>query len=405
MNDANDIILFDLIAGAVIVSAIMVRSWLVKFGLPSMGGFLVLGFCLKLADDRWAFLSPNGTVVIEFLASIGVFALLFRVGLESNLHGLMRKLPQAMPIWIGNVVLSGIPAYLVSFYLLDIALIPSLFIAVALTATSVAVSAEVWREANALDSRNGETFVDVAELDDLSGVALMALLIAVAPALRAGDNDATLAAVSAALGIITLKAAGFVGLFVLIARYGQRWISSILKKTRPPDSILFIIGTGLVISALASLFGFSMAIGGFFAGIVFSRDPEAVKLESSFLPFHALFAPFFFIAIGLRVDPGSLMSAFGLGGALLVVAILGKVVGAGGPALMTTGSAGALLIGVSMVPRAEIAMVIAQQGHDMGEWAMPAAVYSALALISIVTCIISPIFVRWIIRKHPQSLG
>ena len=50
-------------------------------------------------------------------------------------------------------------------------------------------------------------------------------------------------------------------------------------------------------------------------------------------------------------------------------------------------------------------MVIAQQGHDMGEWAMPAAVYSALALISIVTCIISPIFVRWIIRKHPQSLG
>ena len=72
---------------------------------------------------------------------------------------------------------------------------------------------------------------------------------------------------------------------------------------------------------------------------------------------------------------------------------------------MTTGSAGALLIGVSMVPRAEIAMVIAQQGHDMGEWAMPAAVYSALALISIVTCIFSPIFVRWIIRKHPQSLG
>lgn len=147
-----------------------------------------------------------------------------------------------------------------------------------------------------------------------------------------------------------------------------------------------------------------MAIGGFFAGVIFSRDPEVVKLETSFLPLHALFAPFFFIAVGLRIDPGSLASAFSLGGALLVVAVFGKVVGAGWPALMTTGYAGATLIGISMVPRAEIAMVIAQQGSDLGDWAMPAEVYSSLAMISVVTCFISPLGIRWIIRKFPQSL-
>ncbi len=138
--------------------------------------------------------------------------------------------------------------------------------------------------------------------------------------------------------------------------------------------------------------------------MIFSRDPEAVKLETSFLPLHALFAPFFFIAIGLRIDPASLASALGLGGALLVVAILGKIIGAGCPALMTTGVSGAALIGISMVPRAEIAMVIAQQGNDLGDWAMPAEVYASLAMISVVTCLISPLGMRWIIRKFPQSL-
>jgi Kef-type K+ transport system membrane component KefB len=405
MNDIGEIVLLDLLAGAFIVGAILVRSWFGRIGVPSLVGFLIVGFSLRLANDNWMFISEQGSVAIEFLASIGVFVLLFRVGLESDLHGLLDKLPRATPIWIGNVVLSGIPAYLVSFYLLSLANIPSLFIAAALTATSVAVSAEVWREADALRSPNGETFVDVAELDDLSGVALMALLIAVAPVLRNGDNGASLAAVATASIILLMKAAGFVALLYLVARYGKRYISQILKKTGAPDSILFIAGTGLLISALASVFGFSIAIGGFFAGVIFSRDPDAVKLETSFLPLHALFAPFFFVAIGLKIDPGSLASALSLGGVLLVVAVLGKVIGAGWPALMTTGYAGATLIGISMVPRAEIAMVIAQQGSELGDWAMPAEVYSSLAMISVVTCILSPIGIRWMIRKYPQSLG
>ena len=404
MSDASEIILLDLLVGVFIVCAILVRSWLARIGVPSLVGFVVLGFFLRLANDNWTFISQHGLTVIEFLASIGVFVLLFRIGLESNLHGLISKLPRAAPIWIGNVVLSGLPAYLVSFYLLDLANIPSLFIAVALTATSVAVSAEVWREANALNSPNGETFVDVAELDDLSGVALMALLIGVAPVLRAGDTDATLAAVTTTSVILMLKAAGFLIFCYLVVRYGQPYISRILKKTGEPDSILLVVGFGLLIAVLASILGFSMAIGGFFAGVIFSRDPEAVKLETSFLPLHALFAPFFFIAVGLRIDPGSLASALSLGGALFVVAVVGKIIGAGWPALMTTGLAGATLIGISMVPRAEIAMVIAQQGNDLGDWALPAEAYSSLAMISVVTCLIAPLGIRWIIRKYPQSL-
>ncbi len=404
MTDANFIALLDLSVGAFILGSILVRAWFARIGVPSLIGFLILGFLLRFANDSLALLSQQGLDVLDFLARIGVFVLLFRVGLESNLQGLISKLPRAAPIWIGNVVLSGLPAYFVSIHFLDLANLPSLFIAVALTATSVAVSAEVWREAKALNSPNGETFVDVAELDDLSGVALMALLLAVAPVLRTGDNDDALAVVATESVVLVLKAAGFLAVCYLIARYGETYISKVLKRTGEPDSILLVIGCGILVAALGSFFGFSMAIGAFFAGLIFSKDPEAVKLETLFLPLHALFAPFFFIAIGLRIDPQSLGSAIGIGGVLLGVAVLGKIVGAGWPALRTTGLAGAALIGVSMVPRAEIAMVIAQQGKDLGDWAMPAEVYSALALISVVTCLAAPVAIRWIIRRFPRSI-
>ena len=267
MTDANFIALLDLCVGAFILGSILVRAWFARIGVPSLIGFLILGFLLRLANDNLALLSQQGLDVLDFLARIGVFVLLFRVGLESSLQGLISKLPRAAPIWIGNVVLSGLPAYFVSIHFLDLANLPSLFIAVALTATSVAVSAEVWREAKALKSPNGETFVDVAELDDLSGVALMALLLAVAPVLQTGDNDATLAVVATESVVLVLKAAGFLAACYLIARYGETYISKVLKRTGEPDSILLVIGCGILVAALGSFFGFSMAIGAFFAGL------------------------------------------------------------------------------------------------------------------------------------------
>jgi Kef-type K+ transport system membrane component KefB len=98
MTDINDIVLFDLVAGVCIVRAILVCSWLARIGVLSLVGFLVLGFLLRIANDEWGFISPQGSDALEFLASIGVFVLLFRVGLESNLHGLLSKLPRATPI-------------------------------------------------------------------------------------------------------------------------------------------------------------------------------------------------------------------------------------------------------------------------------------------------------------------
>lgn len=90
-------------------------------------------------------------------------------------------------------------------------------------------------------------------------------------------------------------------------------------------------------------------------------------MKSPFAPLYEFFIPFFFVGIGLNIDPKSLTVALRLGSILLVVAALGKIIGNGGPALITLGWRSSVLIDVSMVPRAEIAMIIMKRGGSLGK--------------------------------------
>jgi Kef-type K+ transport system membrane component KefB len=348
-------------------------------------------------------ISAQGQVVFEFLGSIGVITLLFQVGLESDFRGLVEKLPRASPIWIANVALSGLLAYWLAHDLFGVGLIPSLFVAAAFTATSVAVSVTVWREAHALGSPNGELLLDVAELDDISAVAFMAFLFAIVPTLRTGDGPSLIAVLADAGVIFVVKAVAFGAFCLIFARYAEHHIVKFIKAAPRPGPILLVAGIGILIAGMAGLLGFSLAIGVFFAGLVFSRDPDVVRRETLFEPIHEFFMPFYFIGVGLSMDPRSLISATALGAALLVVAILGKVMGAGGPAVFTAGWSGAVLIGISMVPRAEIALVIAREGQGLGDWAIPPEVYSAVVLVAAVTCTLAPIAVRLLLGRWPQK--
>ena len=403
MENPHALPLLDLLIGVVIILAILFKSAFERLGLPALAGFIVLGFLLRIADDAVNLISADGHVVLEFLGRIGVFTILFRVGLESDLPGLVEKLPRATPIWISNVVLSGVPAYWVAHHWLEVPLIPSLFIAIALTATSIAVMAEIWNEAGAITSANGELMLDVAELDDVSAVALVALLLALVPVLHGETGGTITGALFDASATFLVKAFIFGAFCLMFARYAERHIARFIKATAQPYGILFVAGIGIVIAALAAQLGFSFAIGALFAGLVFSRDPNVVRMETSFEPVHDFFMPFFFIAVGLSMDPQSLASASVLGGVLLVVAILGKVIGAGAPAYFTAGWSGAVLIGISMVPRAEIALIVARQGKDLGEWALTPEAYSALVLIVAVTCTLAPTVVRSLLRRWPQE--
>ena len=402
----EDLTIFVLLMGGIIILSILIRYLFRRAGVPSLVGFLILGFLIRLANLPLAFLTEPIKDIFEFLGTIGIIFLLFRVGLESNITGLLRQLKRATIIWFGNVVFSGATAYVTSYFLLGLAVIPSLFVAFALTATSVAVSVGTWEEARAINSPMGELLVDSAEMDDVSGVILMALLFAVAPVMQ-GNTEVNLTNVAfKTLGLFLAKLIGFGAFCYLFSRYLERPMTRFFKRLEPSlcCPLLVIIGVTLAVAAMAGLLGFSVAIGAFFAGLLFSRDPEAVKEEAHLSILYELFTPFFFINVGLSVDPNTLTAAIWLGLILLVAAIVGKVAGNSLPALVSNRWTDALLLGVSMIPRAEIAMVIMHQGLLLGDWAVPTSVYSGMVFVSLITLVISPIVIRFMLKRWPPTI-
>jgi len=161
--------------------------------------------------------------------------------------------------------------------------------------------------------------------------------------------------------------------------------------------MLTVAGAGFAIAAIAAALGFSLAIGALFAGLLFSRDPEAVRTESGFDAIRDFFMPFFFVGIGLSVELDSPQGSLMLGALLLLTGIAGKIAGTALPALLVTSSRGALLIGVSMIPRAEIALVVAYQGLAQG--VLSETHHAAMVFMSVASCIIAPWLIAGLVPK------
>lgn len=380
-----------------------IRAWSERFALPAQVGYLLLGLGLRVADEQWQILFEDSRLGLDFLADLGIVALLFHVGLRSNPRTLAQQLPRAAAVWVSDVIVSAGLAFLTARWLLDLELLPSLFVAGALSATSVGVSLLSWEQAGALRSRAGVFLLDLAELDDLSAVLLMVLLISAVPTLT-GDESAqfSAAAKDAAIAVFWITAIGL-GAY-LFARHVELKITTTFRRWHDVSAMLVVVlGFGLVIAGLAGLAGFSAAVGALFAGLAFSRDPEAVRMDARFSVIYDLFTPFFFIAIGYAIEPSALGSALGIGGLLALAAIAGKVLGAGGASWRLFGARGALLIGASMVPRAEIAMVVIRRAKEAA--LVSESVYAGLVTVSAVTCLLSPIVVRYLLSRDPQQVG
>lgn len=400
-----DIALLVLLVGGLVILAIFAKSFMKRIGIPVLVGFMMLGFILRIIDHYVNYLNESSMEIFDFLGSLGVFALLFKIGMESNIKKLLSRLKESAVICYITLFVSGIVGFSVTYWILGQELIPSLFVGAAMVATSVGVSVGTWKSEGVIKTKNGEMLLDIAELDDISGVILMGLLFAVSPLLRGGGGGNSLALV---LGKSALK---YLGLLLLIGSFCflfSRYLEKPMRRffqqcAHKPDPMLLIAGVGIIIASVAGLLGFSIAMGAFFAGLAFSRDPEAVKMESSFDSLYDFFTPFFFISIGLKIDPSALSSAAVFGLILLAAAILGKFIGTFIPSLFYIGIANATLLGVSMIPRAEITLIIMENGLSKGKWAVSSKLYSSMVIVSAGTCILAPVALHSLLRKWPQK--
>jgi Kef-type K+ transport system membrane component KefB len=393
-----------LLTGAVIVLTMLVKGILEKSVFPPLVGFMALGFCLRWFHESWPVFSQGGHEVISFVAKLGLVTLLFRVGMGSDITNLVRQLKNASVAWVANIAVAGLAGYLTTVMLLGYGTISGLIVGAALTATSVGVSVKVWEDRKALQSANGALLVDLAELDDVTAVVIMALVFTVVPLLHAGGATDILTTLLTTTLWFLVKMVLFGALCFVFAVFLERPMTKLLARVESrPDSTLTIVGIGFVIAALAASLGFSLAIGAFFAGLVFSRDPQCLSLEESFVPIFDFFSPFFFVGIGYEFQAGTMGSALGMGLLLTAVAMATKVLANGIPLSLVMGVQSGALIGMSMVPRAEIALVIMQKGMNLGDWAVDQKLFGSMVVVSALTCLVAPVLVRTFLARWPQG--
>jgi Kef-type K+ transport system membrane component KefB len=321
-------------------------------------------------------------------AEIGVVLLLFQVGLETRLHDLLRVGRTALAVGVLGVILpfaGGFAAAELAGGDLSLAI----FLAAALTATSVGITSNVLRDLGALTTTGGRIILGAAVIDDVLAI----MILSVATGVAAGSFQ-----VSSILSLLVV-ALLFIGVVVIggtriLAR--RRSILTDPEFAETPFLPGMIIMLGL--AALASLIGLAAIIGAFLAGMVVGESSERHALEAEVAPVAAFFTPFFFGFIGAQVDLAGLANADALillaGITALAVAskFVGAFIGAFGQ-----GRWRAALVGWGMVPRGEVGIVVAGLGLSAG--AIDSEIYSVVVGMAIITTLIVPPLLPWLVRR------
>ena len=321
-------------------------------------------------------------------AEIGVVLLLFQVGVETRLHDLLRVGGTALAVAILGVALPFAGGFLAAELAGgDLAL--AVFLAAALTATSVGITSNVLRDLGALQSRPGRIILGAAIIDDVLAI----MILSVAAGVAAGGVDAM------RLLSLVVVAALFIGVVVIGGTQILRRRRSLLTAPEfaaTPFLPGMIVMLGL--AALASWIGLAAIIGAFLAGMVAGESSERQALEAEVAPVAAFFTPFFFGFIGAQVDLGALgsLESMGLLAGITALAVMSKFIGAFVGAIRS-GAATAALVGWGMVPRGEVGIVVAGLGLSAG--AIDAEIYSVVVGMAIITTLIVPPILPALVRR------
>ena len=335
---------------------------------------------------------------IFFVAQIAAIILLFEAGLETNRQQFVRWARPASAVALGGVLLPfalGFSAtILFGFASIDSIhnMLPALFIGAIMTATSVGITARVLTDIKKLDSPEGITILAAAVIDDVLGIVILAIVV--------GIHEQGSITVSSIL-IISAKAIGFwLGLTI---------IGSLLAK-QISQAILWFKGNGTHVSltlALAFLaagiaevgFGLAMIIGAYTIGLVFSNTELKHRIEKPMRQINIFLLPLFFGVIGMQADfstfgtsesTTSLMTMIGFAITLSVFAVISKLVGSGIPAIFTGfNKSGAWRISVGMLPRGEVALIVAGIGLSSG--VIGRDVFGVAIVMTIVTTVLAPL--------------
>ena len=372
-----------------------------RLGQPAVLGELVVGILLgpSLINflDLSIFSDPHLVEVIRDIAEIGVLLLMFMAGLELHINDLARTrrvaalagtLGVILPILLG-IVLGWVYAMNRS---------EGIYIGLILAATSVSISAQTLMELKVLRSRIGIAMLGAAVLDDILVVLGMAVFTAViVPAPQSG-----LLAVLTVLARMALFLAAGLGLGVFIL---PKWSSRVASLPISQGVVSFAFVVLLLYAFAAEAFGGMAAISGaFLAGLVLGRSPVRERMLNGISSLsYGIFVPIFFVNVGLSANIRTLFgAAFWLFVGMVILAIAGKVIGAGlGAYLSGFNRREALQLGVGMMSRGEVGLIVASVGITRG-W-INQETFAAVVGVVVVTTLITPPLLRWLFQYQQQK--
>jgi Kef-type K+ transport system membrane component KefB len=353
-------------------------------------------------------------VVISALAEIGVIILLFEVGLQSDLGEMLEVGWSSLLVAVAGVIAPFFLGWGVSAYFLPgEPTLTHIFIGATLCATSVGITARVLKDLGALQSREARIILGAAVIDDVLGLLVLAV---VAGAIKAELAGAALS--SWQVAIIALKALAFLAGAVLGGRY---LVPRLFRHAGALETrgvlLALAIAFCFLLAWLAALVGLAPIVGAFAAGIVLDeahfesfRDRGEHRLEELLQPVSSLFAPIFFVLMGMKVDLRHFASweLLGFATALTLVAILGKQVCS---LAVLEPQVNRLAVGVGMVPRGEVGLIFAGIGATLMlpnpagavEPVIDTATFGAVALMVVVTTLLTPPALKWAFQHARRS--
>ncbi|MFC1934179.1 cation:proton antiporter [Chloroflexota bacterium] len=338
------------------------------------------------------------TDFVSSLGHLGAVVLLFTIGLHFNIKEIA-NIKYLLIALVGVIVPWFAGFYSAKSFGFDFG--ASVFVGIALTATSIAITANVLKEMNKLRTEAARVIIGVAIIDDV----LSLLVLSISKGIVSGALSLPLILITIAKAVTFL----FMGVFLgsMIVRRIVVWLDNTRFCSKYPEVIfIFAIMVAFLYSLIAELVGLSAIIGSFLAGVALTR--VKLKHEAAFKEgaehLQIIFASIFFVSLGVLLDFHVItldLVWFVL--VLTIVALLTKFIGCGVPArLLGMRIRDSLIIGVGMIPRGEVAMIVALIGLNQN--LIMQNTYTSLVLMSILTTIIPPLVLRnWLFKIRSKK--
>ena len=397
-----------------LAAGIVIGPWAlggIGFGNGLFASGLFHGAELRAIARETGHLFDATSPALYGIATLASVILLFLSGLETNLKLFLRYSFVGLMVGLGGVIVSFIFGDLCAVYLLPqffehFAYLKGLPLAEAMTkeaplymgimstATSVGITARILSEKKQMDSEEGVTIMAGAVIDDVLGLIVLAIGNGIIVANHKAAAGGGAGAMDwGAIGLVALKAFGVWLGATAIGLLAARWIAKFLKAAFKSPVVIatMAFGLALVLAGFFEFMGLAMIIGAYVMGLALSRTDLKHPIQETLTPVYTFLVPVFFCAMGMMVDVTALCSkpVLVFGGVYTALAVAAKVIGCMLPSLCCGFNVlGGLRIGAGMVPRGEVALIIAGLGLSSGF--LTQEIFGIGILMTLVTTVVAP---------------